>query len=67
MVQLLARGYEGQLGDDADMYISHAVEASKRMQELIDDLLEYSQIGRGDLRRDPTDCWLRCSMPSSRR
>ncbi len=56
MVQLLARGYEGQLGDDADMYISHAVEASRRMQELIDDLLEYSQIGRGELRREPTSC-----------
>ena len=56
MVQLLARGYEGRLGDDADTYISHAVEASKRMQDLIDDLLEYSQIGRGELRREPTDC-----------
>ena len=56
MVQLLARGYEGQLGDDADMYISHAVEASKRMQELIDDLLEYSQIGHGELRLESTDC-----------
>jgi light-regulated signal transduction histidine kinase (bacteriophytochrome) len=38
------------------MYISHAVEASKRMQDLIDDLLEYSQIGRDELRRDATDC-----------
>ena len=56
MVQLLANGYEGRLGDDADEYISRAVEASRRMQNLIDDLLEYSRVLHGDLRRDPTDC-----------
>jgi signal transduction histidine kinase len=56
MVQLLARGYEGRLGEDADLYISHAVEASGRMQVLIDDLLEYSQVGRSELRRDAVDC-----------
>jgi light-regulated signal transduction histidine kinase (bacteriophytochrome) len=56
MVQLLANGYEGRLGDDADAYISRAVEASKRMQNLIDDLLEYSRVLHGELRRDPTDC-----------
>ena len=56
MVQLLADGYEGRLGDDADAYITRAVEASKRMQNLIDDLLEYSRVLHGELSRDPTDC-----------
>ena len=46
--QMLQRRYEGELDERADRYIEFAVDGARRMQELINDLLEFSRVGRDD-------------------
>ncbi len=44
--QLLERRYKGQLDERGDQYIEFAVDGAKRMQQLIQDLLMFSRVGR---------------------
>jgi light-regulated signal transduction histidine kinase (bacteriophytochrome) len=49
--QLLQKRYSGQLDARADQYIEFAVDGARRMQQLINDLLTFSRVGRAS---DPT-------------
>jgi light-regulated signal transduction histidine kinase (bacteriophytochrome) len=55
-VNLLTKRYKGKLDEKATELIEYVVEGTERMQALIKDLLEYSQVGtRGKISK-PTDC-----------
>ena len=55
--QLLAREYEGNLGADADRYISFSVEGALRIEALLKALLDYWEVTeRGTQSLSPVDC-----------
>jgi PAS domain S-box-containing protein len=53
--QLLARHYQGQMDDKARMYIDYAVDGAVRMQQLINDLLNFSRVNTRGISPEPVD------------
>jgi light-regulated signal transduction histidine kinase (bacteriophytochrome) len=54
-LQLLQRRYQGKIDDKADKYIYYAVDGAARMQNLINDLLEFSRVSTRAGEPEPTD------------
>jgi PAS domain S-box-containing protein len=52
-VEMLQRATEGQLSDKAKHYLTTITDASVEMAQLVDDLLDFSRVGRAEIRRVP--------------
>lgn len=55
-LDLIRRRYEGELDEDADEFITYAVDGAERMRTMIDALLTYSRIDTNDMAVEPVDC-----------
>jgi signal transduction histidine kinase len=53
--QLLEQRYRGRLDDDAHEFINYAVDGARRMQRLINDLLEFSRVSTRGKPLQPVD------------
>ncbi|MGC9357221.1 MAG: ATP-binding protein, partial [Anaerolineae bacterium] len=54
-LDLLARHYQGQLDESADTFIDYARDGARRMQEMINALLDLSRVERRGQEPTPTD------------
>lgn len=54
-VQLFAKRYAAQVDETGQSYLNFAVDGAHRMQLLIDDLLHYSRVSRGQGEQTPVD------------
>jgi signal transduction histidine kinase len=54
--QLLGRKYQGNLDAKADKYLGYIMEGATRMQQLINDLLDFSRVGTRGKELKPTAC-----------
>jgi len=52
----LAKRYKGKLDAEADEFIGFASDGAKRISQLINDLLTFSRIGRGEVPEQLVDC-----------
>lgn len=55
-VKLLERRYKNKIDEKADQYIDYIVDSSKRMQALIDDLLDYARLETKGKVLEPLNC-----------
>ncbi len=55
-LELLENRYEDKLDSDAIQYINFAVDGAKRLDEMINDLLEYSRVTRTKIEFIQVDC-----------
>jgi signal transduction histidine kinase len=55
-LQLLEKRYRDNLDDDAQEFISYAIDGAKRMKQMIDALLAYARVATRGLSVETTDC-----------
>ena len=53
--ELLIDGFRGQLADEAELYVGYITEGTRRMRELLSDLLAYTQLEQDENSGEPVD------------
>ncbi|MCA9406315.1 MAG: PAS domain S-box protein, partial [Candidatus Omnitrophica bacterium] len=53
--QLFSRNFEGRMDEESEEYMNFIIDGARRMQVLIQDLLQYSRAGKKELEFEETD------------